>query len=344
MTNGTVALQIALKAAGVGSGDEVIVPPYTFVATASAVLDCNAVPIFADIESDSLCLDPSAVADKVTDRTAAVIPVHLGGRPADLNALTDICDQYDLTLIEDCAQAHGSWFDNEAVGTIGDAGCFSFQSTKNLSSGEGGIIVTNDDDEIYRNAWSIANVGRHPEGEWYEHPVHGSNHRMTEFQAAILRQQLTRLNRQLEVRKAAADKLNERVDEIKGMEVQSEHPKTTQRAYHLYILRIDRDTLGGIEKTHFVDAVSAEGVPIAEGYNPLYREGIFRHIDETAPAVCELSDQNLDYSNVECPATERAAEEVCWLPQRVLLEGEEGVKDITQVFEKVVEATHQLGD
>ena len=343
VTNGTIALQIALQAAGVGPGDEVIVPPYTFVATASAVLDCNAVPVFADIERDSVCLDPASVEAQLTDRTAAVIPVHLGGRPADMDALKAVCEPHDVTIVEDCAQAHGSWLDGEAVGTIGDVGCFSFQSSKNLSAGEGGLVLTNDD-EIYTRAWSIANVGRVPDGDWYEHPVLGSNHRMTEFQGAILRTQLSRMDDQLAQRERAAQRLHDGLANVDGVEPQSEHPDTTSRAYHLYIFRLDLEALGGISKGQFLEAVRAEGIPAGGGYRPLYGNELFTNIERTAPAVCELADTVPDYTAVSCPETDRAANEVGWMAQRVLLASDEDIDDIARAFAKVADAADTLGD
>lgn len=341
VTSGTTALKVALDAAGVGPGDEVIVPPYTFVATASAVLDCNAVPVFADIEPDSLCLDPAAVEERLTERTAAVVPVHLGGRPADMAGLKEVCDPHDVTIVEDCAQAHGSWLGDEALGTIGDVGCFSFQASKNLNAGEGGLVIT-DDDEIYRRAWSIANVGRVPDGDWYEHPVLGSNHRMTEFQGAILQAQMTRMDDQLARRERSARRLHDGLADVDGIVPQSEHPDASPRAYHLYILRLDRSELPGITRSAFLEALGAEGIPIGSGYRTLYDEELFQRIETTVPAVCELAETVPDYEQVHCPVTERAAEEVCWMPQQVLLGTETDMDDIVRAISKVVNAADRL--
>lgn len=341
VTSGTTALVVALKAAGVGPGDEVIVPPYTFVATATAVLECNAVPVFADVERDSLCLDPSAVEDRLTGRTAAVVPVHLGGRPADMEGLGEVCDGHEVAIVEDCAQAHGTWLDGEALGTVGDVGCFSFQSSKNLSAGEGGLVLT-DDDEVYSRAWSIANVGRVPDGEWYEHPVLGSNYRLTEFQAALLQVQLSRMDDQLERRERAARRLHEGLADVDGVRPQSEHPETTSRAYHLYVFRLEPAELAGVSKATFLEALREEGVPAAAGYRPLYREELFAEFETRAPATSRLAEQVPDYGEVDCPQTERAAEVAGWLPQRVLLGGDEDVDDVVRAFEKVANAADRL--
>ncbi len=341
VTNGTIAIRVALEAVGVEPGDEVIVPPYTFVATASAVLQSNAVPVFADIESDSMCLDPNAVEEQITDRTSAVIPVHLGGRPADLEGLKDVCEPHDIAIVEDCAQAHGSWLDGEALGTIGDAGCFSFQSSKNINAGEGGLILTNDDD-IYTQAWSIANVGRIPDGEWYEHAVLGSNYRVTEFQAAILQAQMTRMDEQLERRQRSADVLDDGLAGVDGIRPQSRHPKTTSRGYHLYPIQFDPDKLAGVDKATFMEAARAEGVPVGGGYNPLYSQELFTEIEERAPAVVALAETIPDYANVECPVTERLSKTGGWMAQTVLLGDDEYIEQIVAGYEKIVANAEQL--
>lgn len=343
VTSGTTALVVALEAAGVEPGDEVIVPPYTFVATATAVLECNAVPVFADIEPDSLCLDPQDVRARLTERTAAVVPVHLGGRPADMEGLLDVCEGYDVAIVEDCAQAHGSWLDGEALGTIGDVGCFSFQSSKNLSAGEGGLVLT-DDDEIYNRAWSIVNVGRVPDGEWYEHPVLGSNHRLTEFQAAILQAQLTRMDDHLERRERSARRLREGLADVDGVQPQSEHPDTTSRAYHLYVFRLDPSELSGVSNDTFVEALREEGLPVAAGYNPLYEQELFTEFEARAPAVSRLADSVPDYEEVDCPETDRVAEVAGWMSQQVLLGDDDDVDDVVRAFEKVAGAADRLAE
>ena len=341
VTSGTTALQVALEAVGVGPGDEVIVPPYTFVATASAVLEVGAIPVFADIGPDSLCLDPTAVAERITDRTAAVIPVHLGGRPADLHELQAVCAGKDLAIIEDCAQAHGTWLDGEAVGTIGEIGCFSFQTSKNLSAGEGGLLVT-DDEELYTRAWSRMNVGRVPTGDWYEHPILGSNFRMTEFQAAILEVQLERLAEQLERRAKGAAHLDAGLAELPGIRSIPDHPATTQRGHHLYFVQFDPARLGGLDKGTFLEAVQAEGIPLDGGYRPLYREALFTEIECRAPAVVALAEEVPDYAAVACPVAEEAASVTGWLPQSVLLGGETLLDQIIEGFGTVVKQADEL--
>ncbi len=183
--NGTVALQTALMALGIGYGDEVIVPPYTFLATASACLMVGAVPVFVDVDAGTYNLDPGKIEAAITPRTRAIIPVHIGGCPADVDRILKIARQHNLIVIEDACQAHGAAWNGRRVGANADLGCFSFQSSKNLAAGEGGMILT-DNQELADRCWSVHNCGRVREGAWYQHEVLGSNFRMTQWQAGIL--------------------------------------------------------------------------------------------------------------------------------------------------------------
>ena len=203
VNSGTAALQVALGAVGVKFGDEVIVPSYTFVATAAAVAAVGGVPIFVDVEEDTYNIDPQGVEEALTDKTVAIIAVHIGGRPADLDALTEIAGHRGIPLIEDACQAHGAAWKGRRVGAIGQIGCFSFQASKNLNCGEGGFIVT-DDRSLADRAWSLHNCGRTRDGAWYEHAALGFNYRLSEFQAALLSSQLARLSAQTAQRTASA--------------------------------------------------------------------------------------------------------------------------------------------
>jgi dTDP-4-amino-4,6-dideoxygalactose transaminase len=195
VTNGTAALEVAMMALGVGPGDEVIVPNFTFVATASAVLAAGAMPVMVDVLAQTHCLDPALAEAAITSRTRAIVAVHIGGNPADLDMLGAIAVKHGLALIEDCAHAHGSEWKGRRVGAIGTAGTFSFQMGKLMTAGEGGIVVT-DDDAFERQARSVHDCGRMP-GQWfYSHYIHGSNYRLSEWQGAVLGAQLKRLDAQ----------------------------------------------------------------------------------------------------------------------------------------------------
>jgi dTDP-4-amino-4,6-dideoxygalactose transaminase len=199
--NGSVAIKVALQAVGVEPGDEVITTPYTFIATATAAIELGAVPVFADIEEDGLNIAPESIEENITDRTKAILPVHIAGIPADMDSICRIARRHGLKVVEDAAQAHGSEWRGRRVGGLGELGCFSFQSSKVMTSGEGGAITTNIE-ELSERCWSLINVGRTRGGDWYQHDVLGYNYRMTEFQAAVLIAQLRRLDQQIERRQA----------------------------------------------------------------------------------------------------------------------------------------------
>lgn len=331
-TNGTASLEIALRAAGVRLGDEVIVPPYTFIATATAVIMAGGVPVFADIEPDTYNLDPKAAEAAITPRTRGIIAVHLAGCPADLEAFTDLARKHDLFLIEDCAQAHAAEWKGRKVGAIGDMGCFSFQASKNINAGEGGMVTT-DRDDLYARAWSIVNVGRVPEGEFYEHHLLGSNYRMTEFQAALLRVQLTRLPEQARRRWENGRYLNQELARIPGIRPMRIDDRVTMHAFHLYMFRFDGAQFGRMTRGEFISALSAEGVPCSAGYVPLYRNPVFHN-------ASNFPGREVDYARTRCPVAERiCADEAVWLTQNLLLGSREDMDDIAEAVAKIRQAT-----
>ncbi len=337
VTSGTTALEIALRAADVGPGDEVIVPPYTFMATASAVLQIKAIPIFADIDKDTYNLDPSAMESAITERTKAVIPVHIGGCPADMDRIMEIAKKHNLVVIEDCAQAHSAEWKGRKVGSIGDMGCFSFQSSKNLCAGEGGIITTNNK-EFGDKCWSFHNCGRIRQGAWYEHPLLGSNLRMTEWQAGILLAQMERLDEQTKIRNHNALYLSKKLSEIDGIKPLVRDERVTTHAYHLYIFRYDSSKFNNVPKYKFIEALNAEGVPCSSGYNPLYKDDLFKAPIQKCPISCGYYKGEVDYSKVYCPVTEKAcSEKAVWLFQSMFLGTESDMDDIVNAICKIKE-------
>jgi dTDP-4-amino-4,6-dideoxygalactose transaminase len=340
VTSGTIALQLAVQAAGIGPGDEVIVPPYTFMATASSVLMANAVPVFADIDPDTFNIDPSSIEATITERTKGIIPVHIGGCPADMDAINAIARKHGLVVIEDCAQAHGAEWKSRRVGAIGDMGCFSFQSSKNLAAGEGGLVTTNNK-ELEEKVWSLHNCGRRKEGAWYEHNVLGANYRMTEWQAAVLLAQMPKLDEQTELRNENALYLAERISEIEGIKLQKRDERVTRHAYHLFIFKYDAE-LFGVSRERFIAALRAEGIPCSSGYNPLYREKMFHADIQRCPVGCPYYGGEIDYSKIHLPNVEKACREAVWIFQSVFLGDREDMDDIAGAIEKVVDNIGEL--
>ncbi len=242
-SNGTTALSAALLGIGVGPGDEVITTPLTFVATANSILSCGATPVFADIDENTFNLSPYSVEAAVTDRTKAVIPVHLYGLPADMDAFQSIGKSNNIRIIGDAAQAHGAAIGQRTIGSTADLECFSFYPTKNMTTGEGGIVTT-DDEEIYAKVKSIVNHGR-PSATLgtYEHEVFGLNFRLTDIASAIGRVQLRRLVEFNSIRTRNASILTERLDGISEIKLPS-NPDGLTHAWHQYTIRVqDRKSL-----------------------------------------------------------------------------------------------------
>jgi dTDP-4-amino-4,6-dideoxygalactose transaminase len=333
--NGTQALEVALRAAGVRAGDEVITTPYTFIATASATVQVNAVPVFADVDPDTLNLDPAAAEAAITEKTRAIITVHVAGCPADMDAFTELARRRGLVLIEDAAQAHLAAWEGRPVGAIGDAGTFSFQASKNLNAGEGGIVLT-DNLEIYERAWSLVNCGRVREGGWYEHRALSGNYRLAELQAALLLSQSRRVEEQAERRNASALYLARQLVEIEGIRPLARDPRVTRHAYHLFIFRYDREAFGGMSREDFIAALRGEGIPSSPGYSPLYRSPGFRIDPATHPFAGAV-----DCSRVHLPEVEKACEEAVWLGQSMLLAEEKDMDDISAAIRKIQRAARE---
>lgn len=327
--NGTVALELALRAAGIGPGDEVIVPSYTFIATASAALHLGAVPIFADINPDTYTLDPESAAAVISPQTRAIIPVHLAGGPAEMDALTTLAASHGLAMIEDAAQAHGAEWRGRRVGAIGDLGTFSFQSTKALTAGEGGAVLTNSQRRA-ETVWSLQNVGRVPGGEWYEHHRLGWNLRMTEFQAAILLAQLDRLDGQIALRGENAAHLDTLLGAVEGIESLAYPAQVTRHSRYLYIFRYRPAAFGGLPKPRFIQTLVAEGIPAMPGYPPLH----------SMPAIVQaLEARGIPIragSGAALHVTDRVwADEGVWLPQNVLLGSRKDLADVERAVAKI---------
>ncbi|NLC41724.1 MAG: DegT/DnrJ/EryC1/StrS family aminotransferase, partial [Erysipelothrix sp.] len=316
-SNGTISLELILRSLNIGRGDEVIIPSYTFVATASAVVFVGATPIFADTDENTYNIDPNSIEENITPNTKAIIAVHVGGRPCDMDELLKIAKKHDLYLIEDAAQAHGSEWKRTRVGAIGDAGSFSFQASKNLSCGEGGAVVTNNE-EIFHNVWSIHHCGREFGNDSnYNHPILGTDARMSEWQAAILNDQMNRLDADTEKRMENAKYLTKRLQELDFIETLYDDPRITRNSYHLYVFKYKKERCKGLHRDIFVKALKAEGVSRCEtGYSlPIYKME-FLNTD----AFRKATGSSISYKDINRPANDLAAyEQGAWLYHAVLL-------------------------
>lgn len=341
VTNGTTALVLALQAIDIHAGDEVIVPAYTFIATANAVLMCNAVPVFVDIDPDTYNLDPALIDQSITSRTRAIMPVHFAGLPADLDSIKTLAAQHNLSVIEDAAQAHGARWKDRGIGAQGNIGTFSFQSSKNLNAGEGGIVLTNDD-ELAATMRSLVNCGRAQDGLGYSHYRLAGNHRLSELQGALLQSQFGRLEAQTKLRSENAEYLTMHLSRIDGINPTIGPAAATRHARHLYVFRYQSDSFGGSSKSHFVEALKAEGIPASPGYNvPLYRQPVFA--DHRFGAYGSAEASAIDYGALNLVETERACrDEAIWLGQSVLLGTKEDMDDIILAIAKIRERRGEL--
>ena len=327
--NGSVALRLALIACGVKPGDEVIIPPYTFIATSSIVLEANCVPVFADIDPGTYNIDPAEIEKAVTKRTRAIIPVHFAGQACDMDRIMAIAEKYGLKVIEDACHGHGAEYKGKKLGSIGDAGCFSFQSSKNLTCGEGGMIITNDEN-LYDMMNSLHNVGRIKEGQWYEHHYLGCNYRITQLQSVLLLNQLKRLEEQTRQRHENGTYLNSLLEKIDGIKPLDRGLGETLHSYHIYIFRYDKSKFNNLSKQKFAQMLAAEGVPCFMGYpQPLYKQPLFQKKN----FMCYAIPDGVDYSRINCPVTERAChEEAVWVFQNAML----GKKDDMDKFAEAI--------
>ena len=347
--NGTVTIEMSLRAAGIRPGDEVIVPPYTYIATASAVLMVGAIPIFADIDAETYNINPACIEEIVSDRTRAIIPVHFGGQPCDMEGINNIAKKHGLVVIEDAAHAHGSSYHGRQVGSLADLASFSFQNSKPMTAGEGGIITTNRVD-FAETIESLVWAGRKKGQPWYRHFVLASNYRLTEFQGAILIAQLARLHQQVELRMGNAHYLDRLLSDIEGIHPLTYLPTTTKHTYHVYMFRYNPAAFHGMKKEQFVAALQAEGISgVMGGYtDPLYKNPVFlekNFMGGQYPMIPAIYPKEIDYADFEeiCPVTEKACStEAVWLSQNMLMGNRTDVEEICQAIEKVQRLSNQI--
>jgi dTDP-4-amino-4,6-dideoxygalactose transaminase len=341
VTNGTAALEVTMAGLGITAGDEVVLPDFTFVATASAVLFANALPVLVDVDPETYCVNPDLVEAAITPRTKAIIAVHMGGHPADLDRLKQIASRTGLALIEDSSHAHASEWRGQRVGTFGIAGTFSFQASKLMTAGEGGIIISNDD-KFEVQARSVHDCGRMP-GEWfYSHYIYGSNYRLSEWQGAILNVQLSRLDEQTRRRHQNSRLLDHLLREIPGITPQKLDERCTRNGQYAYIFHVNRKKFAGLSTERFIEAMNAEGIPNQASYPPLHELQMFRNGEYRKRLSGKQAKQKHAFLGKKFPATHKAACETVWIPQPALLGDEEDMQEIAAGLGKIQKNAKEL--
>ena len=344
---GTSALMAALTALDIGPGDEVIVPPYTFIATINVVFMKHALPIFVDTDRRTHQVDATKIEAAVTDKTRCIIPVHLGGNPANMDVVLATAKKKNVPVIEDACQAHFAEWRNKRVGGLGDMGCFSFQASKNLNSAEGGAVLTNNGDyavvcrsyqDVGRNYHLDENgdLNRYGKPGW-NYGRNGDNRRMTDFQGTILLGQLSRLEAQSRVREQNAEYLAKRLKEIGGVIPAEKYEGTTRHAYHLFMAKYDPEHFAGMTRLQFMKAMRAEGVGCGSGYPPINKEPYMKELVESRGFRRIYSEKEIQswIERNHCPENDKLCDDGLWWGQTTLLAERSGMDDIANAVEKI---------
>lgn len=334
-TCGSSALKLALCGVtgcdGLGDNGECIIPNYTFVACATTALEMGFSIRMVDVDYETSCMDPAALEAAITPRTRVIMAVHLLGHAADMDALTAIARNHKLKVLEDACQSHGAEYKGRKCGSIGEAGAFSFQSTKNLCCGEGGFLSTNDA-EVYKQAYAIHNVGRAPEGFSFDEPRVGYNYRASEYLAALLEVRLKDLPGQIQKRNRGAAYLANELKGITGLRPIKMAEYCTNNVWHLYPMRYIPSAFGGHSRDEFLKALQAEGVPCSQGYPTLLSQ---------TPGVVAVKKRHPELvSEMPCPNAERIIKDCVWFTQNMLLADAKDLADIPEAVRKIQKAWH----
>jgi len=343
VVNGTNAIIASLVQLNIGGGDEVIVPPYTFIATIAAVLATGAMPVFVDTDPETFQIDTEKIEGKITSRTRAILPVHILGLPANMERIMQIANKHNLVVVEDACQAWLAEINHKKMGTFGHAGCFSFQNSKNLPIGEGGAIVSDDDDFMDR-CYSYHNYGN-PYGAMVGEvgagtAIVGTKLRITEYQAAIGLAQLKRLENETATRNKNAKYLKSQIKDIPGILPYKLYDNVTRAAFHLFPFRYKKEGFNGLPRAKFLKALRAEGVSCSQGYSPLnkmpYLNNALQSKNYQKMYPKEMLDYNLFMEKNQCPINDKLCnEDMIWLPQNVLLTEKSDMDEIAHAIEKI---------
>jgi dTDP-4-amino-4,6-dideoxygalactose transaminase len=351
---GTHALHTSVHASGIGGGDEVLVTPYTFVATIDAILLENALPVFVDIDPETFQIDPDKIEERITENTKAIMPVHITGGLCNMDKINAIARKYDLRVIEDACQAVLAEWGNRKAGTLGDLGCISFQSSKPLTCGEGGAIL-GDDEEIMDRCDSFHNFGR-PKGKFMtrdrgSHPILATKYRVTSFQAALLDAQMNRVQQQVNKRIENADYLTSRLKEIPGINPRKDYEGTTKTTYYAYAFRYRKEDFNNLPRNKFLSALRAEGIPCSFGLGtigststPMNKEGLIEDAlnSKSFQRIYSKDRLNRYREQNHCPESDQLCEEVAGFGQRLLLGTKRDMDDIADAIVQIFENRDRL--
>jgi len=336
--SGTTALLISMHVLGVDAGDEVLVSPFTFIATYNVIFMSKALPVFVDTDPETFLIDPGKIEEKITDRTSAIMPVHIYGLPVDMDRVNSIARKHNLKVIEDACQGWLAEYRGKKAGTLGDLGCFSFQNSKHIPTGEGGAVVGNDD-EIMDRANAFHNCGR-PYGSFKGTtpiPVRGSNKRMQQFQAIMLLSQMKRAKKDADTRLENALYLDGKLREIPGIMPYRLADGATRSAYHMYPFRYKKEYFNDVSRDKFLEALEAEGIPCSEGYGPQYKYAIMDDALNSKGYKRLFSEERLRRyrEEINLPGTDQLCEEAVCFYQSILLGTKSDMDDIARAIEKI---------
>ena len=350
VSNGSVAIEIALRALGVRPGDEVLVPAYTFISTATSALMVGAIPVFCDIDPQTYCLDARHAAELISPHTRAIIPVHLGGHMADMRAINTLADAHGISVVEDSAQAIDAALEGKKAGTWGALATFSFQANKTITSGEGGLVMTSDED-LANKVIALRAFGRVRQAGVNRSSalpcLHlSSNYRLSEFQSAVLLGQLERFPEQDARRQANAEYLTRKLEQARGIEHVRLGAPSLKHGYYYYLLRYEREAFDNHDPERISGALQSEGIPFYPGdKKPLYRHPIFQPENLKNSVCSEVFERYMEVmarSKHECPATENACGNTLLLRHQTLLGEPQDMDDIIEALMKVRDNSHEL--
>jgi dTDP-4-amino-4,6-dideoxygalactose transaminase len=343
--SGTTALLVALHVLGVDAGDEVLVSPYTFIATYNVIFMSKALPVFVDTNPETFLIEPSKIEERITERTSAILPVHIYGLPVDMDKLNAVAKKHNLKVVEDACQAWLGEYKGKKLGTLGDLGCFSFQNSKNLPTGEGGAVVGNND-EIMDLCHSFHNCGR-PFGSVQrtsDYPIRGSNRRMQQIQAITLMSQMNRIGNDADIRLENAKYLDKKLAEIPGIIPAKLVAENSRSAYHFYPFRFISEKFGNVSRAKFIEALRAEGVPCNAGYGQQNKDGIIEEALNSKGYKRLFSEKRLNQWREEnqLPGNDQLASEAVTFTQNILLGTKSDMDDIVNAVSKIYENRDSL--